>query len=98
MLNLKKLLTKILARTNFRIVTGTSEPFNMTAGGTNWVTCPLPTSGKAIAVVGYYINGNPQATIYSINLVASGASFAVKNQGTVQLSNVKIEAHYLVVD
>lgn len=98
MLNLKKLLTKILARTNFRIATGTSAPFNQTAGGTNWVTCPLPTSGKAIAVVGYYIAGNTLSTVYNMSLTTSGASFAIRNQGTGQVNNVTIQAHYLVVD
>ena len=98
MLNLKKLLTKILARTNFRITTGTSASFNLTAGGTTWVTCPLPTSGKAIAVVGYYIGGSTQITIYNMSLGTSGASFAVRNQGTAQATNATIQAHYLVVD
>lgn len=98
MLNLKKLLTKVLNRTNFRIVTVESSAFNMTGSGTNWVTVPLPSSGRAIAVQGYYIIGNTLAHTYSINLTSNGAQFALRNGSSTAVNGVKINAYYLVVD
>ena len=98
MLNIKKLLTKLCGRVNYRIISSTSSPFSLAASGTKWVSCPLPSSGTVIAVIGYYIGGATQVSLYNISLAQNGASFAIRNYGTTELTNITIQAHYLVVD
>jgi len=100
MLNIKALLTKILKRVNYRIVTVSTQAVTLAASTSQWVTVPLPTSGKAIAVAGYYISGsgNINITIYNYRLRSTGASFALRNQSTTAQANISLDVDYLVVD
>lgn len=98
MLNLKKVLTKLCGRVNYRIVSVNSESFSMEQSGTKWITVPRPSSGTVIALSGYYINGNSTATIYNARLTSSGAQFAIRNPATVAIASMYITADYLVVD
>ena len=98
MLDVKKLLTKLCKRVNFRVVqVQASSATTIAANGTAWITVPLPPSGTAIAVVGYYLMNGTTCIPYNISLSSSGASFAVKNMHTSSMT-VTITANYLVVD
>ena len=97
MLGLKETLTKILQSVNFRIVAVNSESFSMDASSTKWITVPRPATGTAIAISGYYINGNSTATIYNMRLTSGGAQFAVRNPASVQVQSMSIAADYLVI-
>lgn len=99
MLNLKKLLTKLCARTNFRIVQEVTEQFTVSGGGTKWQSLPMPTSGRPIAIVGYQFagTGNSSLVIYNWPPPIASNSFAIRNMGTVD-AVVTLTVRYLVVD
>ena len=97
-LGMKKLLYKMLQRSNIRQVKVEGSAFNVTASGTQWVTVPLPSDGEAIAVVGWYIFGGTNCSIYNMQLVGDGAQFALKNMSATAITGANITAYYLVVD
>lgn len=97
MLNQKELDTKILNHIKFRNVdvemtTTTTVPAN----GTAWVSVPLPSSGKPIAIVGWYITGG-WVYPYFVQLTNTGGSLGIKNTSS-SAQNVTITLRYLVVD
>jgi hypothetical protein len=97
--SLKDILTRLCERVNYRqtSVTGTAVTI-AGGGGTVWHTVPLPSSGTAVAVTGYYLNGGYNCKVYSVNLAEGrGAQFALRNDGSSS-ATVTITAYYLVVD
>lgn len=99
MLDIKKLLTKILKQTSYRIVSvSATSATSVSSNTTKWLSVPLPTSGRVIAVVGYYLNGGATCSVYSIGTWStSGASVAVRNYGS-SAQNVTTTVYYMVVD
>lgn len=77
-------------------VSVTGDATTIAAGSNAWITVPLPSSGKAVAVVGYYFNGGTACSCYNMALISTGAQFALRNYGGSSAS-VTIRAEYLVV-
>lgn len=98
MLSTKKLLYKLVNRTNFRVLNEESSSVTIAANGTTWVTVPRPSTGTAIAVVGYYFNGGSTCFAYNVRLITEGAQFAIRNISTTQSVTIKVLVNYLVVD
>lgn len=99
MLNVKKLLTKVLMR-NLSIQTvsnstAVSVPAN---GGTQWAQVRCPSTIKPIAVVGYYLDGGYGCSVYNASLAQDSqgyyASYALRN-GSSSVNSVKVSAHFL---
>ena len=101
MLNLKRLLTKLCGRVNYRMVevTATSET-SINANGTAWVTVPKPPSGTPIGIVGYYIDGtsgNSGISVYAMRMTANAGQLAVRNNLS-SVASIRPRLFYLVVD
>ena len=98
MLNIKKVLTKIL-KTHIETVAAASATSVAANGGTAWIRVDIPAALKPIAVVGYYLDGGSGCTPYNIALghdsAGDYASFAIRNTQTT-VNNVTIRAHILV--
>lgn len=99
MLDAKKLLTKVLKQTNYRIVSvSATSATSVSANTTKWLSVPLPASGRVIAVTGYYLTNGTTCSVYSIGTWnTSGASVAVRNYGS-SAQNVTPTVYYMVVE
>lgn len=73
-----------------------STATTIAAGNNAWITVPLPSSGKAVAVVGFYFSGGTACSCYNSALTSTGAQFALRNYGGSSAA-VTIRADYLVV-
>lgn len=90
MLNLKKLLEKILKSLNFKLKNVTSANQTTAAGATTTLTI-TPPSG-AIAVVGYYMAGGSAMNVYMCRLANGTIQFYARNNGSsVQNWNVTVQ-------
>lgn len=100
MLDVKKLLTKLLKRTNFRIVTNTSSAFTISANNTTWVQVSVPSGqGRPIAVVGYYIINGWYLNVYNLSLVGTTrADVALYNPSTSATGTITVTVYFLMVD
>ena len=96
MLNLKKLLTKVSKRINYRIADVTVNSQTVAANSTQWVTIPLPTSGKAIGVTGWYFSAT-DLNLFSLQLNNAGCSMAFKNPTSSALTT-SARVFFIVVD
>ena len=83
--------------TNYRIAEVTGSEVTVSANGTYTINVPLPSTGTAIAVVGWYFLGGAGCSIYGLKLTNSGAQIMVRNFLTTQ-QKVTTTARYLVVD
>lgn len=99
MLNIKKLLTKILKQTSYRIVSVTAtSATSVPSNTTKWLSVPLPASGRVIAVAGYYLTNGTTCSVYAIGTWdTSSASVAVRNYGS-SAQSVTPTVYYLVVE
>ena len=99
MLNVKKLLVKILTR-NLLIkdVEGSTTTAVAANGGTAWLQVRCPANITPVAVVGYYLYGGYECSVYNETLGHDSngyyASFALRN-GSSSVNNVKITACFL---
>ena len=95
-LDVKLLLQKLL---NIRIVEVTSSTFSINANGYLHLVVPLPSSGTAIAVVGWYITGttNTWGNIYEYTLTSAGGDFRIKNLNQTDAMSCQLTARYLVI-
>ena len=99
MLDVKKLLTKILTR-NLTIKTVANSTATSVAanGGTAWAQVRYPSGTTPLAVVGYYLDGGYGCSVYNVSLGHDSngyyASFALRN-GSTSTNSVKITAHFL---
>lgn len=65
----------------------------LASGATRWITVNAPSSGAIL--VGHYINGSTQVTVYCARQTNTGAQFAVRNNASGSVT-FTIDARFLV--
>ena len=97
MLNIKKLLTKILNAITYSRVETTSAETTIAAGGTAWISVPYP-SKTPLAIAGYYVQGtnNTKTIIYAQQFATNNAFAACSNTATSQ-AKIKVTYYWLVI-
>ena len=97
MLNVKKLLTKILKAITYSRVETISAETTIAAGGTAWISVPYP-SKTPLAIVGHYIQGtnNTKIIIYAQQFATNNAFAACSNTATSQ-AKIKVTYYWLVI-
>lgn len=95
MLDLKKLLTKVLSllRTPFRIEVYTAQYY-----GNGWYmdfTLPTVSGYSPLAVIGFQSGGAASAGINVLDMFINGQNLRISNNGSV--SNISLTCHVLYV-
>lgn len=90
-------ISTLNGKTNFSTVSVIGTAKTIAANGTEWISVPFPTSGTAIAVVGYYLNGGTACSVYAFYLGSSNAQFALRNYYSSALT-ITITAYFLCID
>ena len=68
---------------NIHIEEKTSASTSINANTTSWVNVSKPSNSTPIAVVGYYVNGAQQISVYNMTMDENGTgSFAIRNNSS----------------
>lgn len=95
MLDIKKLLTKIVKKLDFKIVKVTTSSVTVAGNAAHWfnVTCPQNT----ICLCGYYIEGSGQRfRTYALYIVESdNAAYLAAQNTTSTATSTKVNFYFL---
>lgn len=90
-------ISTLNSKTNFTRKSTHSAETTTAALTTEWVNVPYPSSGTAIAITGYYINGNSTASIYNIRFATNYVQVALRNNANVS-TTYTITVDFLCID